>query len=252
MFHIFSRCPTFLSYSFWGLLQMKDKSPEHLIHLHSKTSEEFYIKASNRTAETKMLWPIGTARIFAMVTTSCKHILYTLLLDLGVQSWSWRGRSTPFKHDSWSSNSWKHLTCSWSNHNKSVFYGGPVHINHHFPMVFPWFSHGFPIKNEVLFITIFPLVPPHPVDGLAVIVQRERLWDLRRLNRWCFPMAAFILIGNFPACHVCRRVAANTWKYLSVSIHASWKKMWEHIYFIPRKHRMGIGQLRILATGLSG
>ena len=137
MFHIFSRCPTFLSYSFWGLLQMKDKSPEHLIHLHSKTSEEFYIKASNRTAETKMLWPIGTARIFAMVTTSCKHILYTLLLDLGVQSWSWRGRSTPFKHDSWSSNSWKHLTCSWSNHNKSVFYGGPVHINHHFPMVFP-------------------------------------------------------------------------------------------------------------------
>ena len=23
--------------------------------------------------------------------------------------------------------------------------GGSFHINHHFPMVFPWFSHGFPV-----------------------------------------------------------------------------------------------------------
>jgi hypothetical protein len=65
------------------------------------------------------------------------------------------------------------------------------------------------VKIGQWFITILPLVPPHPVDGLAVIVQRERFWDLRRLNR-CFPIATFILIGNFPACHVCRRVAENT------------------------------------------
>ena len=29
----------------------------------------------------------------------------------------------------------------------SMKHGGSFHINHHFPMVFPWFFHGFSMKN---------------------------------------------------------------------------------------------------------
>ena len=32
---------------------MKDKSPEHLIHLHSKTSEEFYVRGQQYNCRNK-------------------------------------------------------------------------------------------------------------------------------------------------------------------------------------------------------
>ena len=52
-------------------------------------------------------------------------------------------------------------------------------------------------------------------------------------------------------CHVCRRVdeyilsfsihirCIYMYKYIYI-IHLSWKKIWEHIHFIPWKYRMGI------------
>ena len=46
------------------------------------------------------------------------------------------------------------------------------HMNHHFPMVFPWFSHGFPtvLPNQVGLGD-----GALPADGRC---RRQRCWDL--------------------------------------------------------------------------
>ena len=50
------------------------------------------------------------------------------------------------------------------------------HINHHFPMVFPWFSHGFPMKHpatsEVSPPSSTPLWRLAPAPRVLALVQR--------------------------------------------------------------------------------
>ena len=60
------------------------------------------------------------------------------------------------------------------------------HVNHHFPMVFPWFSHGFYEPNSTLtkkvLVPVFILEPLLSfIHGRAIFVRRAKFYVAQKL-----------------------------------------------------------------------